>query len=115
MLTLQEGQKKTLSDKSKEIRDKSKEKDIEKTKPKKTLYLEFVKLTDDEHTKLVERYGKKITDEYIDRLNDYIGSKDKRYKSHYHTLLQWIKKDNVQEVKDSIDPFGNTVFDKKPI
>ncbi|WBK39940.1 replisome organizer [PinkBerry-associated phage LS06-2018-MD08] len=101
--------------------EKDKELDIENEryvtlrKPQKKKYLDFVKLKEEEHTKLVERYGKKITDEYIDRLNDYIGSKDKRYKSHYHTILAWIKKDNVQEVSTSNDPFAGTDFDKKPI
>lgn len=60
---------------------------------KKHTYLEFVKLTKDEYKKLIERLGQHSTDDYIERLNNYIGSKGKRYKSHYHTILAWNRRD----------------------
>jgi hypothetical protein len=59
----------------------------------KGVYREFVFLTDEEYQKLVESFGDKETSEYIDRLNDYIGSTGKKYKSHYHTILNWSRKD----------------------
>ena len=78
-------------------------------KEKKDIYGEFVKLTKTEYDKIITKYGLDILDEYSDRLNNYIGSTGKKYKSHYHTLLGWIRKDNVptlEEKPDSNDPFG---------
>ena len=65
----------------------------------KDIYGEFTKLTHIEYSKLTERYGKSVVDKYIDKLNNYIGSKGKRYKSHYHTILVWLGKDNVSPVQ----------------
>jgi hypothetical protein len=31
--------------------------------------------------------------EKIERLNNYIGSSGKKYKSHYHTILNWSRND----------------------
>ena len=31
--------------------------------------------------------------EYIDRVDNYVGSTGKKYKSHYHTILSWHRKD----------------------
>jgi len=62
------------------------------THTKKT-HLEFVKLTDDEHAKLVKELGEGQTQAYIGSLNDYIGSKGKKYKSHYHTIMSWHRRD----------------------
>ena len=53
-------------------------------------------LTDDEHKKLIEKIGQTETERYIERLNNYIGSKGKKYKSHYHTILNWSSKDNEE-------------------
>lgn len=70
--------------------DKDKEKDIVKDK-----YLDFVLLTKEEHQKLIESLGGVQTEGIIARLNDYVGSKGVKYKSHYHTILTWARKDNV--------------------
>ena len=61
--------------------------------PLKKLYLEFVKLTEEEYQKLIDKLGQKTTNEYIERLNNYLGSKGKKYKSHYHTILNWWTRD----------------------
>jgi hypothetical protein len=58
-------------------------------KPEKKKYLEFVMLTDDEHKKLVQKFGKKGADEKIEELNIGIGSKGYKYVSHYHAILSW--------------------------
>jgi len=60
---------------------------------KKTKYLEFVMLYEEEYAKLLDKLGKDLTDELINNLNNYIGSKGKKYKSHYHTLLSWSQKE----------------------
>jgi phage replication O-like protein O len=78
----------------KQVDTKEKKETIQKKgRTHKKRFLDFVLLTDEEYNKLVDRLGKAKTDDMIDRLNNYIGSKGKRYKSHYHTILTWIKKE----------------------
>ena len=74
-------------------RDMPTETETETEDVTKDIYKEFVKLTKDQHQKLIDTYGDKITNEFVQRLNDYIGSTGKRYKSHYHTILTWLRKD----------------------
>ena len=71
--------------------------------PLKITFLEYVKLTESEESKLVSKYGQQTTDSYISRLNNYIGSKGKKYRSHYHTILNWMSKDGVISVKKSTE------------
>ena len=63
----------------------------------KDKYLEFVKLSNPEHKKLVALFGEEGTAERIENLNDYIGSKGNKYKSHYHTILVWERKNKPVE------------------
>lgn len=51
----------------------------------------LVLLTSAEHGKLLGKLGERKTAEYIGRLENYIGSKGRKYKSHYHTILSWVK------------------------
>ena len=72
----------------------------------KERYGDFVTLTPGEHTKLIERLGEKDTARYIERLNEYIGqigekTADKRYKSHYHTILSFYRRDAEKHQKPS--------------
>jgi hypothetical protein len=58
-----------------------------------------VSLTPDEYTKLVDAYGEQTTEDYIERLGDYIdqiGVKKaaSKYKSHYATIKSWYRRDN---------------------
>jgi len=69
-------------------------KELKKEKKIKTLYLEFVFLAEDEHKKLIDRFGITGTDERIERLNEYIGSKGVKYNSHYYTLLYWERRNS---------------------
>ncbi len=55
----------------------------------KTKYLDAVLLTDEEHKKLIEKYGKQSTLKAIEVLNNAIMSKGYKYKSHYHTIIGW--------------------------
>jgi len=60
--------------------------------------MEFVKLTEREHFKLVEKFGSEETEQRITDLNNYIGKigavkAAKKYDSHYHTILTWARKD----------------------
>jgi hypothetical protein len=72
-------------------------KNVKNDKNDKKVYGEFVRLTEEEHQKLLERLGQALTADYIERLNNYIGSKGKKYKSHYHTILSWVRKDEAQK------------------
>lgn len=85
------GLPKELVDKDKD-KDKEEERDKEPPAPK-IKFLDFILLSGDEHKKLIERFGEKEVEAYIVRLNNYIGSKGKKYKSHYHTILNWKDKD----------------------
>ena len=59
----------------------------------KKKYGDFVQLTDDEYTKLVEKFGEQSAREKIETLNEYKGSRGRRYKSDYYTILCWNRKD----------------------
>jgi hypothetical protein len=76
---------------SNKIEDKVKVEDNKKNK-----YLDFVYLSEEEHQKLTTQLWVKLTNELIEKLNNYIWSiwKDK-YKSHYFTILNWSKNENV--------------------
>ena len=65
----------------------------------KNTYLDFVKLTDEEHQKLKDKFGATLNDK-LQALNDYIGSKGVKYKSHYHTILSWERR-NAKPVRVS--------------
>lgn len=72
---------------------------VKNGKNEKKIYMEFVQLTEDEHQKLVDQFGEPRTNDFIERLNNYVGSTGKKYKSHYHTILNWSKKDKPVEPK----------------
>ena len=72
---------------------------VKEDKVQKIKFLDSVYLAEEEHQKLIELYGEKNTKEYIETLNDYIESKGKKYKSHYHTILAWHRKDKPKENK----------------
>jgi len=65
-----------------------------KTETDKDKYLEFVYLSKEEFQKLKTYFGSDVAVNLrIASLNDYIGSKGVKYKSHYHTILNWARKD----------------------
>ena len=57
-------------------------------------------MTNVEHEKLVSTYGTEFTDQCIEILDNYKGSKGKEYKSDYRAILSWVvdeaKKRNQQ-------------------
>ncbi len=70
---------------------------FEKPKTIKKEHLDFVRLTIEEFDKLSTDYGQATVQDFIERLNDYIGSKGKKYKSHYFTIKNWMRRDGVQK------------------
>lgn len=65
---------------------------------KKKHYAEFVLLTTAEYEKLIEQFGEQGTKDRIENLNHYKGSKGKKYKSDYHTILTWERKNNKSNI-----------------
>ena len=67
----------------------------------KKRYMEFVLLTDDEYWKLLCEFGALKTKQMIEKLNNYLWSTWKKYKSHYYTILTRNRKEwgttNVQK------------------
>lgn len=57
---------------------------------RKTSFAEYVNMTDEEHGKLEDKYGGSKTEEMIEVLNNYKGSKGKTYKSDYRAILSWV-------------------------
>lgn len=81
--------------------DEDKDEDRDRKKQK---FLNFVLLTQKEHQTLCDLFGEAQTKDLVEKLNNYIGSKGKKYKSHYFTILNWAGKDGIRKHK----------IDKKP-
>jgi len=66
-----------------------------KGEKEKRKYNDAVFLTDIEYKKLINELGESLTKEYIERLSLYIRSQglEKKYKSHYATILAWNRND----------------------
>lgn len=79
-----------------------------KVKEKKRFH-DHVFLTEDEYTRLIQDYGEEIVKSKIEDLDNYIGSKGKRYKDHNKTLRMWLKKDAP---KPKVQPQQKTEIDK---
>lgn len=87
-------------------------------KPKKEEPIKFpsgefmnVMLTAEEQSKLVERYGHKATDEYVNKLSGYMRSKGTKYKDHYATILNWMRNDHVPQMDAPIKT-GSDLLDR---
>lgn len=62
--------------------------------------LKNVRLTDEEYSKLCKRFGKRMAEDNIENLSLYMASKGKSFKSHYATLLNWMKRAHDQNRPD---------------
>lgn len=62
-----------------------------KLNAKKHKFAEFVYMTNDEYSSLMDRLGsKKLVNECIEILDNYKGSKGKKYRSDYRAILSWV-------------------------
>ncbi|SHK45968.1 phage replisome organizer N-terminal domain-containing protein [Tepidibacter formicigenes] len=80
------------------------DKDIDKekeNKKKKIKYAEFVSMTEDEYNKLIEKHGEESTKKMIEILDNYKGSKGKKYKSDYRAILSWVVDKVVSKSKEA--------------
>lgn len=53
----------------------------------------LVTLSDAEYQGLLNTYGKDTTEDYIQRIDEYMYYNNKQYPSHYKTIIRWIEKD----------------------
>ena len=109
-------QRKTENDREKHIERirnniEIKENNKENIKEIKKKYLENVFLTDDEYEKLVEKYGKWTIERKIEDLNNYIGSKWKKYKSHYFTILERLRREWAKPLEKKQEKTENNNLD----
>ena len=79
----------------------------DETETGKIKYAEFVKMTEVEYSKLCKKHGKEFTTLCVDKLNNYKGSKGKKYKSDYRAILSWV----IDEIKKS----GVKSFNTNPL
>jgi len=86
-VTLRNG---TDSDIDSDIDKESKEKE-------KNKYAEFVLMTKKEYQKLIEKYGQEDTRLMINKLDNYKGSKGKKYKSDYRAILSWVADEVIKK------------------
>lgn len=71
----------------------------------KTKYAEFVSLKDDEYSSLVEKLGnEEAVKRCIEILDNYKGSKGKKYKSDYRAILSWVI-EKYEKEKLVVKPF----------
>lgn len=105
-------QRKTENDREKHIERIKKDIEIkENNKEIKKKYLENVLLTDNEYEKLVEKYGKWVIERKIEDLNNYIGSKWKKYKSHYFTILERLRREWAKPLEKKQEKTENNNLD----
>lgn len=72
------------------IKNNSKKDSKGKKEEEKIHFADFVTMTNAEHEKLVSTYGTEFTDQCIEILDNYKGSKGKEYKSDYRAILSWV-------------------------
>lgn len=63
-----------------------------------------VLLTDEEHNKLIDRYGEQTLDRFIKNLDLWLGEGHTK-KSHYMTIIRWVENEKEKGVKSYA---GNT-------
>lgn len=86
--------KKTYIEKENKIQNKIESKNIYWNEKK-------VKLNKEEYNKIKDRYWIEVLNQFINKLDLYILQQWKdKYSSHYATILNWISKDWIKEVKE---------------
>ncbi len=63
----------------------------------KERHIDHVLLSKEELEELKKEYGNTTVGEYIKKLDAYMGSKGKAYKSHYKTIISWIMRDKKEK------------------
>jgi len=92
---------------SKVKESKVKESKVKESKVNKHPYRDNVFLSEEEYLKLRENYLEPELNDMLDNLSNYQHSKGTKYKSHYHTILNWFKKENKTTQKNGKQTFTN--------
>lgn len=69
-----------------------------------------VKLTNEELTKLQEKFGQQESNQRIEVLSEYMASKGKKYASHYATILAWARKEGWKDGNKSDGGVNDNLF-----
>lgn len=56
-----------------------------------------VRLTDEQHKKLIDEYGQQTVDTYIRKIDEYCQLKGKSYKDYNLAIRNWISRDNQEK------------------
>ncbi|HEC64931.1 hypothetical protein LCGC14_1098180 [marine sediment metagenome] len=84
-----------------------------KEKNVKEVYGEFknVSLSLKEFSKLKDNYGAPGVDDMVERLDRYVESTGKKYKSHYATMLNWFAKEkgDKPKIKQDLNKLYNKI------
>ena len=80
------------------------------SKPARKKYGEYkhVKLTDEQHSKLIGEFGEEKTAEYIRRVDEYCQQCGKRYSDYNLTIRNWIRKDGEKNGSSTGNDSGTT-------
>jgi len=91
----------TDEEKRKEVKLKEEKETGGQSSPPRTIIpdCDLLQISPEELKKLQDKYGEAEVQRYCLNLNDYIGSKGKKYRSHYLTVRAWMRRDNIPEIK----------------
>ena len=73
----------------------------EENREEKNKYSECVLLTEKQYENLISMFGEHKAKEKIQELNDGIQAYGYKYKSHYHTILSWYRKQKRENPQQS--------------
>lgn len=76
--------------------------------PVKINFAEFVYLTEAEHQDLVSLLGVEKTAYWINALNLWKGSKDKKTRSDYYTIMNWDRREKEKQKENAAATTGTT-------
>lgn len=84
------------------IVDNNKKENSKKKKEPKKKFGEFenVLLTDEEHQKLIDRYGNQMVERFIKKLDIWLGEGHTK-KSHYMTIIRWVENEKEKGVTNN--------------
>lgn len=85
---------------------------ITDAKKQKVKYAEFVSMTEDEHQKLIDKFGETLTKEKIEDLSLWKGSKGKKTASDFLTILNWDRREKKNKPFKNPPPDPINDYDK---
>ena len=96
-----------ITDNNTDIRRDKRGQSPKTTTPTRTPHGEFhhVLLTDEEYKKLTDGFGAETVEEYITKVDEYIEQTGKRYKNHYLTVRNWLRRDGKSEISEEARAF----------